>query len=87
MRNLNLTVPFIEAITQMSAYTKCLKEIMSKDKRFKEVETIILKYLPPKLKDSESFTVPCSLGNTKFKNILCDLGASVSLMPRLVFER
>jgi hypothetical protein len=32
MRKLNLTVSFIEAKTQMPAYAKCLKEIMSKDK-------------------------------------------------------
>jgi hypothetical protein len=87
MRKLNLTVPFIEAITQMPAYAKCLKEIMFKNKGLKEVETVILNNLPPKLKDPGSFTIPCSLGNIKFKNTLCDLGASVSLMPRSIFER
>jgi hypothetical protein len=87
MRKLNLSVPFIKVITQMPAYAKCLKEIMSKNKGFKEVKTVTLNNLSPKLKDPESFTIPCSLGNIKFKNILCDLGASVSLMPRSVFER
>jgi hypothetical protein len=87
MRKLNLTVPFVNAITQIPAYVKCLKEIMSKNKRLKEVETVILNNLPPKLKDPRSFTIPCSLRNIKFKNTLYDLGASVSLMPRLVFER
>jgi hypothetical protein len=48
---------------------------------------VILNNLPPKLKDPVSFTIPCSLGNIKFKNALCDLGASVSLIPRLIFER
>jgi hypothetical protein len=87
MRKLNLIVPFIKAITQMPAYAKCLKEILSKNKGLKEVEMVILNNLPPKLKDTGSFTIPCSLGNIKFKNALCDLGASVSLMPRSVFER
>jgi Aspartyl protease len=87
MRKLNLTVPFVNAITQMPAYANCLKEILSKNKGLKEVETVILNDLPPKLKDPVSFTIPCSLGNIKFKNALCDLGASVSLMPRSVFER
>jgi hypothetical protein len=68
---LNLIVPFVKAITQMSAYAKRLKEIMSKNKGLKEVETVILNNLPPKLKDTVSFTIPCSLGNIKFKNILC----------------
>jgi hypothetical protein len=87
MRKLNLTVSFIKAITQMLTYAKCLKEIMSKNKGLKEVETVILNNLPPKLKDPRSFTISCSLGNIKFKNALCDLGASVSLMPRSVFEK
>jgi hypothetical protein len=87
MRKLNLIVQFIEAITQMPVYAKCLKEIMSKNKGLKEVKTVTLNNLPPILKDPESFTIPCSLGNIKFKNTLCDLGASVSLMSRSVFER
>jgi hypothetical protein len=87
MRKLNLTVSFVKAITQIPAYTKCLKEIMSKNKGLKDVETVILNNLPPKLKDPESFTIPYSLGNIKFKNALCDLWASVSLMPRSIFER
>jgi hypothetical protein len=86
MRKLNLTVPFIEAITQMPAYAKCLKKIMSKDKRLKDVETVTLNNLPPKLNDPMSFTIPCSLGNIKFKNALCDIGTSVSLMLRSVFK-
>jgi hypothetical protein len=87
MRKLNLTVPFVKAITQMPTYAKCLKEIMSKNKGLKDVETVILNNLPPKLKDPVSFTIPCSLGNIKFKNALCDLEVSISLMPKSVFER
>jgi hypothetical protein len=42
--------------------------------------------MPPKLKDPGSFTIPCSLGEIKFKNVLCDLRASVNLMPTSFFE-
>jgi predicted tellurium resistance membrane protein TerC len=45
MRKLILIVPFIVAITQMPAYAKCLKEIMSKNKVLKDVETVILNNL------------------------------------------
>jgi hypothetical protein len=31
-------------------------------------------------------TIPCSVGSFKFEKALCDLGASVSIMPRDVFE-
>ncbi|XP_027169631.1 uncharacterized protein LOC113769374 [Coffea eugenioides] len=49
-----------------------------------ECSAIIQNKLPPKLKDPESFTVPCTIGNVEFSKALCDLGASVSLMPLTV---
>jgi hypothetical protein len=32
-------------------------------------------------------TIPCSIGSFKFENALCNLGASVSVMPRNVFKK
>jgi hypothetical protein len=40
-----------------------------------------------KQKDPGCPTIPCSVGSFKFENALCDLGASVSVMPRDVFEK
>jgi hypothetical protein len=40
-----------------------------------------------KQKDLEFLTIPCSVGSFKFEKALCDLGASVSVMPRDVFEK
>lgn len=34
-----------------------------------------------KKKDRGSVTIPCTIGDIKFKKALIDLGASVSLMP------
>ncbi|KAG7531740.1 Retrotransposon gag domain [Arabidopsis suecica] len=45
------------------------------------------KVIPKKLGDPGSFTLPCSLGPLVFNNSLCDLGASVSLMPLSVAKR
>ncbi|KAG9458445.1 hypothetical protein H6P81_002953 [Aristolochia fimbriata] len=42
---------------------------------------ILKNELPRKLKDPGSFTIPCEIGSNKFANALCDLGASVNLMP------
>ena len=47
----------------------------------KECSAILLNKLPPKLKDSGSFSIPCIIGNLKFDNVLYDLGASINLMP------
>ncbi|KAG7563956.1 Retrotransposon gag domain [Arabidopsis suecica] len=45
------------------------------------------KIIPKKLGDPGSFTFPCSLGPLVFSKCLCDLGASVSLMPLSVAKR
>jgi len=40
-----------------------------------------------KLGDPGSFILPCSLGLLTFNKCLCDLGASVNLMPLSVAKR
>ncbi|XP_071928165.1 uncharacterized protein [Coffea arabica] len=49
-----------------------------------ECSAIIQNKLPPKLKDPGSFSIPCTIGNVDFSKALCDLGASVSLIPLTV---
>ncbi|XP_071918787.1 uncharacterized protein [Coffea arabica] len=75
------------------SYAKFLKEIMAKKRKLVDSETIALteecsaiiqNKLPPKLKDPGSFTVPCTIDNVEFSKALCDLGASVSLIPLIV---
>ncbi|XP_057988924.1 uncharacterized protein LOC131171997 [Hevea brasiliensis] len=43
--------------------------------------------LPPKLKDPGSFSIPCHIRETSIERALCDLGASVSLMPLSICEK
>ena len=43
--------------------------------------------IPTKLKDPRSFTIPCSIGNRYAGRTLCDLGASINLMPLSVFKQ
>lgn len=52
-----------------------------------EYSAMVQRKLPRKLKDPGSFSIPCTIGRTKFENALCDLGASVSLMPKSVFNK
>ncbi|XP_031272704.1 uncharacterized protein LOC116131196 [Pistacia vera] len=60
-----------DILEQMPKYAKFLKEIITKKRRFEEHETVmltkecnalLLKKLPPKLKDLGSFTIPCTIG-------------------------
>jgi len=50
-------------------------------------ETYNKKFIQEKLDDPGSFTLPCSLGPLTFNRCLCDLGASVSLMPLSIAKR
>ena len=42
---------------------------------------------PKKPTNEDVFTIPCTIGNVKFKNALCDSGASPNLMPLSVVKR
>ena len=39
------------------------------------------------MKDPRSFTIPCTIGDCTFNNILCDLGASINLMPYSMMQK
>ncbi|KAJ9187202.1 hypothetical protein P3X46_002687 [Hevea brasiliensis] len=80
----------------MPSYAKFLKEILSNKKKLEEFETVALteessailqNKLPPKLKDPGSFSIPCHIGDISIDKALCDLGASVSLMPLSIYEK
>ena len=46
---------------------------------------ILQKKLPPKLKDPGSFTIPCTIGNTRFAKAMLDLGASINVIPYSIY--
>ena len=90
LKKLYINISSIEALQQMASYAKFLKDILSNKRRLKEYETVALSgecsafiqnKLPPKLKDPGSFSILCVIRTTSFKWELCDLSASVSLMP------
>lgn len=43
--------------------------------------------IPTKVKDLGRFTIPCSIGTRYAGRALCDLGASINLMPLSVFKQ
>ncbi|XP_062104067.1 uncharacterized protein LOC133815227 [Humulus lupulus] len=80
----------------MSNYVKKIKDILTKKRRLGEFETVALtegcsamlwSKIPPKLKDLGSFTIPCSIGGRDVDRALCDLGASINLMPMSIFKK
>ncbi|XP_061349968.1 uncharacterized protein LOC133295187 [Gastrolobium bilobum] len=74
----------------MPHYAKFMKDLLSKKKKLKDGGTVALteecsaliqKKLPPKLKDPGSFSIPIAIGDVEVGKTLCDLGASINLMP------
>ena len=93
---LHINIPFSDALEQMPSYVKFMKDILSKKRRLSNFETVNLteecsailqRKLPQKLKDQFNFTIPCTIGNSIFERVLCDLGASINLMPLSIFRR
>ncbi|XP_021721513.1 uncharacterized protein LOC110689089 [Chenopodium quinoa] len=96
LKQLHLTLPFTDVVEQMPNYAKFLKDILSGKRTCDMMETIslpehcsaiIMNKMPPKLKDPGNFSIPCAINKTQIDNALCDLGASVSLMPYSVYQR
>ncbi|XP_024965798.1 uncharacterized protein LOC112506000 [Cynara cardunculus var. scolymus] len=95
-KQLYINIPLVEALEQMSSYVKFLKDILNKKRRLSEIETVSLTKecsalltckIPPKLKDPGSFTILCSIGGKEVGHALCDLGASINLMPLSIFNQ
>ncbi|XP_052198255.1 uncharacterized protein LOC127805537 [Diospyros lotus] len=95
-KKLHINIPFAEALSQMPNYAKFMKEILLNKRKLEEHETVMLteecsailqNKLPPKLKDPGSFTIPCTIGSLYFERSLCDLGASINLMPFSIFQK
>jgi len=96
LKQLHVNLPLTEVMTQMPVYTKFFKDILSNRRKLEEVQMVsldtngsamIMNELPKKLDDPGKFSIPCSIGNVQFNRALCDLGASVSLMPKSVYDR
>ncbi|XP_074283318.1 uncharacterized protein LOC141607869 [Silene latifolia] len=90
LKKLEVSLPFTEVVTQMPLNTKFLKDVLTKKRSIRgdgvvplrgECSAILLNPMPEKLQDPGSFSIPCTVGNVNIKRALCDLGASVSILP------
>ncbi|XP_050238262.1 uncharacterized protein LOC126687747 [Mercurialis annua] len=87
--------PLADALREMPQYAKFLKDIITNIRSWDSGATvpisevcssIILNDLLAKLKDPGSFSIPCTIGTMSSINCLCDLGASINLMPLTLFR-
>ncbi|GKB96090.1 hypothetical protein Tco_0982227 [Tanacetum coccineum] len=96
LKQLHINLPFIEALAQIPKYAKFLKGLLTNKARLEEACTItinercsavLLNKLLSKEKDPWSFTIPYNIGQLHINNALADLGASISLMPYMMYKK
>ena len=80
-------------ILKMPPYAKYMKDIITNKRKIPEAEisTMLANYnfkdgVPKKLGDPGIPTIPCSIKKNYVKTALCDLGASVSVMPFSLYK-
>ncbi|XP_015960777.1 uncharacterized protein LOC107484747 [Arachis duranensis] len=95
-KKLEINIPLAEALEQMPLYAKFLKELINKKRSWDEKEIVLLteecraliqKGLPPKLEDPGSFLLPCTIGDLTITKAMCDLGASINLIPSSMVKK
>ncbi|XP_070017734.1 uncharacterized protein [Nicotiana sylvestris] len=96
LRHVQLNIPLVDVLREIPKYVKYIKDIVAHKRRLNEFETVALteectsriqNKLPQKLKDPDSFTIPVRIGNIDVGRALCDLGASINLMPLSLFKQ
>ncbi|XP_070004674.1 uncharacterized protein [Nicotiana sylvestris] len=86
----------MDALREMPGYAKIMKDLMSREFDFQDLSTltrtqtssaVVTRAMAQKLSDLGSFTIPCTIGSYAFAKTLCDLGASINLMPLAIYTK
>ena len=94
-KKLSINIPLVETLEQMSGYAKFMKDLVTKkisftfedDGTLQHCSAIATRYLVQKKEDSVAFTIPCTVGSLQFAKALCDLGASINLLPLSIYKK
>ncbi|CAN6445065.1 unnamed protein product [Victoria cruziana] len=89
-RAVRINLPLLNAISQVPAYARFLKELCTKKRRFRripesimlseETSSLLQRRLPSKLEDPGAPIIPCVIGHIRIERALLDLGASVNVL-------
>ncbi|XP_040955960.1 uncharacterized protein [Gossypium hirsutum] len=95
-RKVQVNIPLIDAIKQVPRYAKFLKELCTSKRKLignekislgENVSVVFQKKLPTKCKDPRMFSIPCKIEDLKLDRAMLDLGASINVMPRSIYDR
>jgi hypothetical protein len=93
-KQVQINIPFLDAIQQIPSYAKFLKDLVTMKRKTnvpkkafmtEQVSSILQCKLPLKYKDPGCPTITCMVGVSQIERALLDLGASVNLLPYLVY--
>ncbi|PHT28654.1 hypothetical protein CQW23_31744 [Capsicum baccatum] len=95
LKQLTINVPLVEELEQMPGYTKFMKDLLTKKRaviyeptdNVHHYSAIATRSLVQKKADPGAFTIPCTVGSLNFAKALCDLGASIKLMPLSIYRK
>ncbi|KAI5343433.1 hypothetical protein L3X38_011309 [Prunus dulcis] len=94
LSKVNVNLPLLDVIRNMPAYGKFFKELNTYKRKYgpnekvvvsENVSAVLQRKLPPKLKDPGSFSINITIGDKLVEKAMLDLGASINLMPYLVY--
>ncbi|XP_074288398.1 uncharacterized protein LOC141613560 [Silene latifolia] len=98
-RKCEVNIPLLDLIKSVPRYAKFLKELCTIKRNQKEcslkrpkgkasefVSALFKSKTPPKCSDPGVFTIPCTIGDTRFEIAMLDLGASINVIPFNVYE-
>nr|XP_009795250.1 PREDICTED: uncharacterized protein LOC104241973 [Nicotiana sylvestris] len=78
LSQVQLNIPLVDVLREIPKYAKYIKDIVTHKRRITEFETVAL---------TEDCTIPMRIGNINVGHALCDLGASINLMPLSLFKQ
>ncbi|XP_015167282.1 uncharacterized protein [Solanum tuberosum] len=95
IEQLSIIVSLIEVLEQMHGYAKFMKDLVTTkravsfedDNKLQHCSAFAIRSLVQKKEDPGAFTIPCTIGLLHFAKALCDLGASINLIPLSIYKK
>ncbi|KAL4348713.1 hypothetical protein GQ457_17G011790 [Hibiscus cannabinus] len=94
-RKMEINIPLLDVIPKITRYARFLKDLCTTKRKLtgnekvnlgENVSAVFQHKLPPKLKDQGMFSIPCKIGKVRIKRAMCDLRASINVMPLSVYN-
>ena len=92
---MQVNILLLDAIKQVPKYAKFLKDLCVNKRKLRGDERVVVKEnvsvvlqrkLPPKCADPGMFSISCGIGNTKIRDAMLDLGISINVMSKSIYD-